>query len=174
VLWGREELLEAMPPFHGGGEMIETVTFAGTSFAGLPFKFEAGTPNIAGVIGLGAAIDYLAGIDRVAAAQHEEALLEAMIERAAEIPGLERVGNPARCAGIFSFLLEGCHPADVGMLLDEQGIAVRTGHHCAQPLMARFDVPGTVRAALSMYNTMDDVERLIDGLRRAQALFAPR
>ena len=174
VLWGREELLEAMPPFHGGGEMIETVSFAGTSFAGLPFKFEAGTPNIAGVIGLGAAIEYLEGIDRVAAAQHEESLLAATIEQAADVPGLERVGNPARCAGIFSFLLEGCHPADVGMLLDEQGIAVRTGHHCAQPLMARFDVPGTARASFSMYNTMDDVDRLMDGLRRAQALFAPR
>jgi len=173
VLWGREELLEAMPPFLGGGEMIETVTFAGTSFAGLPFKFEAGTPNIAGAIGLAAAVDYLAGIDREAAAEHEERLLEAAIEGGATIPGLKRIGAPQRCAGIFSFLLEGCHPSDVGMLLDEQGIAVRTGHHCAQPLMARFDVPGTVRASFSMYNTMDDVERFLDALRRAQALFGP-
>ena len=163
-----------MPPFLGGGEMIDTVTFAGTSYAGLPFRFEAGTPHIAGAIGLAAAIDYLAGIDRIAAAAHEEALLAAALEGAAAIPGLTRVGAPGRCAGIFSFLLEGCHPSDVGMLLDEQGIAVRTGHHCAQPLMARFDVPGTVRASFSMYNTFDDVERLLDALQRAQALFAPR
>ena len=174
ALWGRRELLEAMPPFFGGGEMIETVTFAGTTFAGLPFRFEAGTPNIAGAIGLAAAIDYLATIDRVAAAQHEEALLAATIAAAAEIPGLRRIGAPAHSAGIFSFVLDGCHPSDVGMLLDEQGIAVRTGHHCAQPLMARFDVPGTVRASFSMYNTLGDVERLIDALRRAQALFGPR
>ncbi len=174
VLWGRHELLEAMPPFLGGGEMIDTVTFAGTSYAGLPFRFEAGTPHIAGAIGLAAAIDYLAGIDRVAAAAHEEALLAATLEGAARIAGLRRIGAPKRCAGIFSFLLEGCHPSDVGMLLDEQGIAVRTGHHCAQPLMARFDVPGTVRASFSMYNTFDDVERLLDALQRAQALFAPR
>ena len=174
VLWGRHELLEAMPPFLGGGEMIDTVTFAGTSYAGLPFRFEAGTPHIAGAIGLAAAIDYLAGIDRIAAAAHEDALLAAALDGATAIPGLTRVGAPGRCAGIFSFLLEGCHPSDVGMLLDEQGIAVRTGHHCAQPLMARFDVPGTVRASFSMYNTFDDVERLLDALQRAQALFAPR
>lgn len=174
VLWGRHELLEAMPPFLGGGEMIDTVTFAGTSYAGLPFRFEAGTPNIAGAIGLAAAVDYLAGIDRVAAAAHEDALLAATLEGSSTIPGLTRVGAPQRCAGIFSFLLEGCHPSDVGMLLDEQGIAVRTGHHCAQPLMARFDVPGTVRASFSMYNTFDDVERLLEALRKAQSLFAPR
>ena len=174
ALWGREELLDAMPPFLGGGEMIETVTFAGTSFAALPFKFEAGTPNIAGAIGLAAAIDYLAGIDRVAAAQHEERLLEATAQGAREISGLRRIGSPERSAGIFSFVLDGCHPSDIGMLLDEQGIAVRTGHHCAQPLMARFHLPGTARASFSMYNTMDDVERLLGALHRAQALFAPR
>lgn len=174
VLWGREELLEAMPPFLGGGEMIETVSFAGTTFNSLPFKFEAGTPNIAGVIGLGAAVDYLAGIDRVAAAKHEEALLAMTLEQCGQIPGLRRVGNPEHSAGIFSFLLEGSHPSDIGMLLDEQGIAVRTGHHCAQPLMERFGVPGTVRASFSMYNTEDDVQRLVAGIRRAQDLFGPR
>ncbi len=174
VLWGSEDLLEAMPPFLGGGEMIETVTFAGTTFNSLPFKFEAGTPNIAGAIGLAAAVDYLAALDRVAAAAHEERLLDATVEAAAAVPGLRRIGHPQRSAGIFSFVLEGCHPADVGMLLDEQGIAVRTGHHCAQPLMARFEVPGTVRASFSMYNTFDDVDRLVDGLKRAQALFGPR
>ncbi|MFK7828321.1 MAG: aminotransferase class V-fold PLP-dependent enzyme [Congregibacter sp.] len=174
VLWGRRELLEAMPPFLGGGEMIDTVTFAGTTFNGLPFKFEAGTPNIAGAVGLAAAIDYLGRIDRLAAARHEDSLLDATIAAASEISGLRRVGAPKHSAGIFSFVLDGCHPSDVGMLLDEQGIAVRTGHHCAQPLMARFDVPGTVRASFSMYNNMNDVDRLIEGLRRAQALFTPR
>lgn len=172
VLWGREELLEAMPPFLGGGEMIETVSFSGTTFNGLPFKFEAGTPNIAGAVGLAAAIDYLSGIDRVAAAQHEARLLASTIELASEIPGLKRIGKPEHSAGIFSFVMSGCHPSDLGMLLDEQGIAVRTGHHCAQPLMAHFEVPGTVRASFAMYNSQDDVVRLIEGLRKAQALFA--
>ncbi len=174
ALWGREELLEAMPPFFGGGEMIETVSFAGTTFAGLPFKFEAGTPNIAGAIGLGAAIDYLADIDRDAAASHEADLLAMLMDGAKDIPGLKRVGAPRNSAGIFSFVMEGCHPSDVGMLLDEQGIAIRTGHHCAQPLMSRFELPGTARASFSMYNNVDDVERLLQALRRAQALFAPR
>jgi cysteine desulfurase/selenocysteine lyase len=174
VLWGREALLEAMPPFLGGGEMIETVTFEGTSYNSLPFKFEAGTPHIAGAVGLAAAIDYLAGIDRAAAAEHERGLLERTIEACAEIAGLRRVGAPRHSAGIFSFVLDGCHPSDVGMLLDEQGIAVRTGHHCAQPLMARFSVPGTVRASFAMYNSEDDVARLVEGIRRAQALFGPR
>lgn len=174
VLWGREALLEAMPPFLGGGEMIETVTFSSTTFNELPFKFEAGTPHIAGVIGLGAAIDYLANIDRVAAASHEDALLRMTIERCAEIPGLARIGNPEHSAGIFSFVLDGCHPSDLGMLLDEQGVAIRTGHHCAQPLMARFDVPGTARASFAMYNTEEDVERLVDAIVRAQKLFGPR
>lgn len=174
ALWGREELLEAMPPFLGGGEMIETVSFAGTTFNTLPFKFEAGTPNIAGAVGLAAAIDYLSNIDRTAAAAHEDALLSATLEAAMEIPGLRRIGAPKHSAGIFSFILEGCHPSDVGMLLDEQGIAVRTGHHCTQPLMAYFDLPGTVRASFSMYNNRDDVDRLIAGLKKAQSLFGPR
>ena len=174
VLWGREELLDAMPPFLGGGEMIETVSFEGTTFNALPFKFEAGTPNIAGAVGISAAVRYLDTIDREAAEAHETALLSATAEAAAEIPGLRRIGNPGRSAGIFSFVLEGAHPSDIGMLLDEQGIAVRTGHHCAQPLMSRFEVPGTVRASFSMYNNMDDVDRLIAGLKKAQSLFALR
>ena len=172
VLWGREELLEAMPPFLGGGEMIEQVAFPTTSFSGLPFKFEAGTPNIAGAIGLAAAVDYLAGLDREGAAAHEEALLQRTLALAEEVPGLRRIGKPDHAAGIFSFLLEGCHPSDLGMLLDQQGIAVRTGHHCAQPLMARFGIPGTVRASYSIYNTQEDVTRLFEGIRKAQRLFA--
>ncbi|MEP6391597.1 MAG: cysteine desulfurase [Halioglobus sp.] len=171
VLWGREDLLEAMPPYMGGGEMIETVSFSGTTFNTLPFKFEAGTPNIAGVVGLGAAIDYVNTIDRAAAAAHEADLLAYSIELASEIEGLTRVGTPAKSAGIFSFVLDSCHPSDVGMLLDEQGIAVRTGHHCAQPLMERLGVPGTVRASYSIYNTQDDVTRLFEGIRKAKSLF---
>lgn len=171
VLWGRESLLEAMPPFLGGGEMIETVSFSGTTFNQLPFKFEAGTPNIAGAIGLAAAIDYLAGIDRAAAAEHEASLLALSLELAADIDGLQRIGTPAHAAGIFSFLLAGTHPSDVGMLLDQQGIAVRTGHHCAQPLMERYGIPGTVRASYSIYNTHEDVARLFEGIRKASSLF---
>ena len=171
VLWGKEELLDAMPPFLGGGEMIETVSFAGTTFNSIPFKFEAGTPHIEGVIGLGAAIDYLEGLDRPAAAAHEVALLQETVRQAAEIEGLRRVGTPVHAAGIFSFVLEGSHPSDLGMLLDQQGIAVRTGHHCAQPLMERYGVPGTVRASFSIYNTMDDVEALMAGIRKAKSLF---
>ena len=171
VLWGREALLEAMPPFLGGGEMIETVSFTGTTFAELPFKFEAGTPNIAGAIGLAAAIDYLGGLDRAAAAEHETALLQRTLELADEVPGLRRIGTPAHAAGIFSFLLEGTHPSDLGMLLDQQGVAVRTGHHCAQPLMDRLGIPGTVRASYSIYNTQEDVQRLFDGIHKARSLF---
>jgi cysteine desulfurase/selenocysteine lyase len=171
ILWGRETLLDAMPPFLGGGEMIETVSFTGTTFSALPFKFEAGTPNIAGAIGLGAAIDYVEGLDRAAAADHETALLRRTLELAHEVPGLRRVGTPAHSAGIFSFLLEGTHPSDLGMLLDQQGIAVRTGHHCAQPLMDRFGIPGTVRASFSIYNTQEDVTRLFEGIHKARSLF---
>jgi len=171
ILWGRESLLEAMPPFLGGGEMIETVSFSGTTYNQLPFKFEAGTPHIAGAVGLAAAIDYLDGIDRVAAAAHEDHLLEMVLARADSVEGLQRVGSPARNAGIFSFVMKGSHPSDIGMLLDQQGIAVRTGHHCTQPLMERLGVPGTVRASFSMYNTEEDVERLFAGIHKAQALF---
>ena len=172
VLWGRESLLDAMPPFLGGGEMIDQVGFPTTTFAGLPFKFEAGTPNISGAIGLAAAVDYLGTIDRQAAAQHEAALLARTVELAAEVAGLRRVGSPAHAVGIFSFLLEGTHPSDVGMLLDQQGIAVRTGHHCTQPLMERLGIPGTVRASFSIYNTQEDVTRLFEGIHKAKRLFA--
>jgi cysteine desulfurase / selenocysteine lyase len=171
VLWGKAELLEAMPPFLGGGEMIETVSFAGTTFNTLPFKFEAGTPNIAGAIGLAAAIDYLAGIDMAAAAAHELALLEQSLALAADVEGLRRIGSPAQSVGIFSFVLEGVHPSDLGMLLDQQGIAVRTGHHCTQPLMAYYGVPGTVRASYALYNTAEEVERLFAGIHKARRLF---
>lgn len=170
ILWGRESLLEQMPPFLGGGEMIETVSFAGTTFNTLPFKFEAGTPNIAGTVGLAAAIRYLQSIDRNAAAAHEAKLLTQAAEQALDIPGLRQLGTTQHSAGIFSFVIQGIHPSDIGMLLDQQGIAVRTGHHCAQPLMERFDVPGTVRASFSLYNTEDDVARLVAGITKAKNL----
>lgn len=171
VLWGKAELLDAMPPFLGGGEMIETVSFAGTTFNQLPFKFEAGTPDIAGVIGLAAAVRYVQDLDRAGAAAHEDCLLARCLELAAYFPGLTRVGSAKDSVGIFSFLLEGTHPSDLGMLLDEQGIAIRTGHHCAQPLMSRFEIPGSARASFSIYNTLEEVELLFAGLRKAKALF---
>ncbi len=168
VLWGREELLDAMPPYQGGGEMIETVRFEGTTWNVLPYKFEAGTPDIAGAIGLAAAIRYLEPLDWAGMAAHEASLLEYTWERAAAFPGLRRVGEASRIAGVFSFLLEGTHPSDVGMLLDQQGVAVRTGHHCAQPLMERYSIPGTVRASFALYNTREDVDRLFAALEKAR------
>ena len=168
VLWGREELLDAMPPYQGGGEMIETVRFDGTTWNVLPYKFEAGTPDIAGAIGLAAAIDYLQSLDRVGMAAHEVDLLTYTWERAADFRGLRRIGEASRIAGVFSFLLEGTHPSDVGMLLDQQGVAVRTGHHCAQPLMAQYGIPGTVRASFALYNTRADVDRLFAALEKAR------
>ncbi|MDY0069073.1 MAG: cysteine desulfurase [Porticoccaceae bacterium] len=168
ALWGREELLDAMPPYQGGGEMIETVSFAGTTWNSLPYKFEAGTPDIAGAIGLGAAIRYLDALDRDAIAAHEADLLAYTWTRAAQFPGLTRVGRASQIAGVFSFLLDGTHPSDVGMLLDQQGVAVRTGHHCAQPLMARYGIPGTVRASFALYNTRDDVDRLFAALEKVR------
>lgn len=168
VLWGKRELLDAMSPWQGGGEMIERVSFEGTTYNELPFKFEAGTPDIAGAIGLGSAVDYINGFDRQAVIEHEVTLLKATFARAQEFSGLRIVSRAKRNAGVFSFLLEGTHPADVGTLLDQQGVAVRTGHHCAQPLMERFDIPGTVRASFSMYNNMDDVDRFFSALKKVQ------
>ena len=172
ALWGRRKLLETMPPFFGGGEMIDRVSFDGTTFNTIPFKFEAGTPHIAGVIGLGAAVKWVQSLDRDAAAAHEAQLLAHCDELAQEIPGLRRLGPDTNRIGVFSFLLEGTHPEDLGTLLDQQGIAIRTGHHCAQPLMSRFDIPGSARASFSLYNTMADVEALFTGLRKVQELFA--
>jgi cysteine desulfurase/selenocysteine lyase len=168
VLYGKEELLNAMPPYQGGGEMIEHCSFDGTTYNVLPYKFEAGTPNIAGAIGLAAAVNYLNGVDRAALEQHENSLLVRANELADEVGGIRKVGTAPNKASVFSFLLDGAHPADVGTLLDQQGIAVRTGHHCAMPLMNLFKVPGTVRASFSFYNTMDDVERLFAGLEKAK------
>ena len=168
VLYGKREILEAMPPYQGGGEMIETVSFAGTTFNQLPYKFEAGTPDIAGVIGFGAAIDYLNSIDRNAAAVHEQALLVYAEEKARATPGIKLIGTAANKASVMSFMLEGAHPADVGVLLDKQGVAVRTGNHCAQPIMDQFCIPGTVRASFSFYNTFAEVDRLFAAIEKAK------
>jgi len=171
VLYGKRELLEAMPPYQGGGEMIESVSFAGTRYGKLPYKFEAGTPDIAGAIGLAAAIDYVNSLDREAAAAHEQALLAYAEERALATEGIELVGRSAQKISILSFLVEGTHPNDLGFLLDQQGVAVRTGHHCAQPIMDQFGIPGTVRASFSIYNTFEEVDRLFAALEKARQFF---
>lgn len=168
ILYGKRELLESMPPYQGGGEMIERVSFDGTSFAGLPYRFEAGTPDIAGAITLGAAVDWLSAVDREAAAKHETALLDLALERAQSFDGLQVIGDAGERISVFSFLLDSAHPHDVGTLLDKQGIAVRTGHHCAQPIMDYFGIPGTVRASFSLYNTLDEVDRLFSGLEKVK------
>lgn len=170
VLYGRRELLDAMPPYQGGGEMIETVSFSGTTYNQLPYKFEAGTPDIAGAIGLGAAIDYVNALDRTAAAAHEDALLAYARDRALQVPGLRLIGIAVNKVAVLSFVLEGAHPSDIGMLMDQQGIAVRTGHHCAQPLMDQYQLPGTVRASFSIYNTFEDVDRLFAALDKARGM----
>ena len=168
VLYGKLDLLESMPPYQGGGEMIETVSFACTTYNQLPYKFEAGTPDISGAIGLAAAIDYLNQLDRRAAAAHEQALLRYAEEKARATDGIRLVGTAGKKTSVMSFLLEGAHPHDLGMLLDKQGVAVRTGNHCAQPLMDQFGIPGTVRASFSFYNTFAEVDSLFAALDKAK------
>jgi cysteine desulfurase / selenocysteine lyase len=172
-LWGRRELLEAMPPFHGGGDMIEWVELEHSTYAPLPNRLEAGTPNIAGAVGMGAAADYLAGIGRDAILAHERALVGYALERLAEIPQLRLYGphDPAERSGVVSFNLADIHPHDLASILDGQGIAIRAGHHCTQPLMRALGVGSTARASFYLYNTRADVERLIEGLVRAMKLF---
>ena len=167
VLYGKRALLDALPPWQGGGEMIEHVTLSGASYNALPYKFEAGTPNIAGVIGFGAALEYLSDIGFDTVMPHEQELLRLTLSELKQIPEVRLVGEPRERVGAISFLVEGSHPHDVGTLLDQQGIAVRTGHHCTMPLMQRLEVPGTVRASFSLYNSTDDVDRFIAGLRKA-------
>lgn len=169
VLYGKRKWLEAMTPYQGGGEMIETVGFDRTTYARLPYRFEAGTPHIAGAIGMAAAIDWLGGIDREAAARHEDALLAHALELARELPGFRLLGRAEHKVAVLSFVIDGAHPQDVGTLLDQQGVAVRSGHHCAQPVMSRFGVPGTVRASFSLYNTHAEVERLFAALHKARS-----
>ncbi len=172
VLYARESLLDAMPPYQGGGDMILEVSFAGTTYNDLPYKFEAGTPNIAGVIGLGAAVDYLQSVGLANIAEYEQQLLDDMTRRLADIDGIRLLGTAAHKASVQSFLLDDIHPHDLGTILDHQGVAIRTGHHCAMPVMDYFGVPGTARASLALYNNADDIDRLIDALEQARKLFA--
>ena len=172
VLYGREALLEAMPPWLGGGDMIRTVSFEGSTWNALPYKFEAGTPHIAGVVGLGAAIDYLGAIGLQAISAHEQALLALATQRAHSQPGMRIIGNATDKAAIVSFELEGIHPHDVGTILDSAGVAIRTGHHCAMPVMKFFDVPATARASFGLYNTAEDINVLFDAITHTQSLFA--
>jgi cysteine desulfurase/selenocysteine lyase len=172
VLWGKRAHLDAMPPYQGGGDMIRTVSFERSTWNAVPMKFEAGTPNIAGVIGLGATVDYLSRLDRLAAAAWEQRLLEVATAKLEEIPGLRIIGKAREKLSVISFTLEGAHPHDIATILDHEGVAIRAGHHCAQPLMERFDVPATARASFAFYNTLDEVEALARGLRRVQEMFA--
>jgi len=172
VLWGRAALLEAMPPFLTGGSMIESVTLRGTTFAGIPQRFEAGTPDIGSIVGLGAAIDYVEqlGLDAIAAHDHE--LLAYAEARLASVPGLRILGTAPHKAAVISLVMDDVHPHDLGTVLDREGVAVRTGHHCAQPLMERFDVPATARASLALYNDQSDVDALVRALHVAREVFA--
>jgi len=172
ILYGRESLLERMPPWQGGGDMILTVTFRKTTYNGLPYKFEAGTPNISGAIGLGAAIDYVSAMDRDGAHAHEHALLAYASETLSKIEGLRIVGTARDKASLVSFVVAGVHPHDLGTILDEDGIAVRTGHHCAMPVMEYFKLPATARASFAFYNTFEEIDRLNLGIRRARSIFA--
>ncbi|HKK76589.1 MAG TPA: cysteine desulfurase [Saprospiraceae bacterium] len=167
ILYGKEALLNAMPPYQGGGEMIERVTFEKTTFNHLPHKFEAGTPDISGSVGLGAAIEYVEQIGHEAIGQYEQELLEYATDKLKQIDGIRIIGEADQKASVISFLLEGTHPYDVGTILDKLGIAVRTGHHCTQPLMDRYGIPGTIRASFSFYNNKEDVNRLVEGVKRA-------
>jgi cysteine desulfurase/selenocysteine lyase len=172
VLYGKSKLLNAMPPYQGGGDMIRTVTFEKTTYNDLPYKFEAGTPNIAGGIGLGAAVDYVnrIGLDKIGAYEHE--LLAYGTEALSQIGGLRLIGTAREKAAVLSFVMEGIHPHDIGTVLDRMGIAVRTGHHCAQPVMDRFGVPATTRASLAFYNTTAEIDALTAGLRKVKEMFA--
>ena len=172
VLYGKADLLEAMPPWQGGGEMIERVSFEGTTYNTLPYKFEAGTPAVAEAVGLGAAIDYLTSLDRGAIEAAENALLLRANELVASVPGMTVVGTAANKVPVMSFKIEGLHPSDIGTLLDQQGIAVRAGHHCAMPLMEFYEIPGTARASFAFYNTLEEVEQLFTALRKIQSRFA--
>jgi cysteine desulfurase/selenocysteine lyase len=172
VLYGKTQLLDRMPPYQGGGDMIASVTFEKTTYNTLPHKFEAGTPNIAGVVGFGAAVEYLNGLDRVAALAHEDDLLAYATDRLAEIPSVHVVGEARRKTSVLSFVMDGVHPHDIGTVLDNEGVAIRTGQHCAQPVMDRYGITATARASFAFYNTRSDVDALIAALQKAHQLLS--
>ena len=171
ALYGKAALLESMPPFQGGGDMIKAVTFEKTVYNDLPYKFEAGTPNIAGAIGLGAALEYLDGLGRDRAAAYEHDLLAYGTERLSAIPGVRLIGTAREKASVLSFVMEGAHAHDVGTILDREGIAVRTGHHCAMPVMTRFGLAATTRASVALYNTREELDALCAGLGKVREIF---
>jgi cysteine desulfurase/selenocysteine lyase len=171
ALYGRRELLEAMPPYQGGGDMILSVSFEKTLYNKPPYRFEAGTPNMVGAIGLGAAIDFLAGLDAGALAAHEQAVLAYATQALAAVPGLRLIGTARDKIGVLSFVLDGIHPHDIGTILDREGIAIRTGHHCAQPLMQRYGLAATARASLGCYSNEQDIDALLAGLAKVQEMF---
>ncbi|HLT94430.1 MAG TPA: aminotransferase class V-fold PLP-dependent enzyme, partial [Membranihabitans sp.] len=170
ILYGKEKWLDHMPPYQGGGEMIATVTFPKTTFNKLPFKFEAGTPHIAGAIGLNAALEYVQNVGLELIEEYEKELLDYALSQLADIDGLRLIGEAEQRSGAISFLLDGIHPFDTGEILDKLGIAVRTGHHCTEPIMDYFGIPGTVRASFTFYNNKSDVDRLKEGILRAQKM----
>jgi cysteine desulfurase/selenocysteine lyase len=172
VLYGKTELLEAMPPYQGGGDMISSVTFEKTIYNKLPFKFEAGTPDVAGAIGLGAAIEYLTGIGMDKVAEHEHDLLAYATDKVSAIPGVRLIGAAKEKASVLSFVMDNVHPHDIGTILDQEGIAIRTGHHCAQPVMHRFGIPATARASFALYNTKEEVDALVQGILKVQEVFS--
>jgi cysteine desulfurase/selenocysteine lyase len=171
VLYGQGPVLDAMPPYQGGGDMIASVTFEKTDYNVLPYKFEAGTPNIAGVVGLGAAVAYLAALDRASVAAHEDALLAYATDRVRAIDGVRLLGEAREKSSVLSFVLDGVHPHDMGTILDTEGIAVRTGQHCAQPVMDRYGVPATVRASIGLYNTREEIDVLVAGIHKVREVF---
>ncbi|MBZ0184279.1 MAG: cysteine desulfurase [Melioribacteraceae bacterium] len=171
ILYGKTNLMNELPPYQGGGDMIRTVTFEKTTFDDLPHKFEAGTPNISGGIGLGTAIDYINQYDRLELTKHEDKLLEYATEKLLEIEGLKIIGKAKNKASVVSFVIDGIHPYDIGTLMDTYGIAIRTGHHCTQPIMQRYNLPATARASFAFYNTFDEVDKLAEGLLKVKKMF---
>ncbi len=174
ALYGRKALLDAMPPWQGGGDMILTVAFEGSTYAPAPQRFEAGTPNIAGTVGLAAAIEYVQSVGLDAIARHEQILLDYTQEQLQRLPGIRILGTAAHKAAIVSFMVDGIHPHDLGTILDSEGVAIRAGHHCAMPIMTHFGIPGTARASFALYNSLADVDALVDAIGKAQSLFGIR
>ncbi|MGH8370434.1 MAG: aminotransferase class V-fold PLP-dependent enzyme, partial [Gammaproteobacteria bacterium] len=171
VLYAKESLLREMPPWQGGGDMIRTVRFTGSTWNELPWRFEAGTPDIAGAIGLGAAVDYLRQVNMTAIEHYERELLAYGTEQLQKVPGLRLIGTAREKTGVLSFVMDGIHPHDLGTIVDQEGVAIRTGHHCAMPVMERYDIPATARASLAFYNTRDDIDALIYALGKAREVF---
>jgi cysteine desulfurase/selenocysteine lyase len=171
ILYGRSEILETMPPYQGGGDMIKSVSFEKTVYNDLPYKFEAGTPNISGGIALGVAVDYMMALDRKKIAEYENELLEYATDQLSGIHGVDIIGKSKNKASVLSFILDGVHPHDIGTILDSEGIAIRTGHHCAQPVMTRFGIPATARASFAMYNTFHEVDALVHGIDKVIEVF---